>query len=214
MKPQPTTLNDYIEAHTSPEPKLLHEINRQTHLNVLQPRMLSGHLQGRLLAMISRMVKPNRILELGTFTGYSALCLAEGLTADGQLITIDSDDELQDLILENFSKYHKPEALKLIVGEALSVLPCLSEKFDLVFIDADKTEYPSYLTAIKQLLNSGAFVIADNVLWDSKVLDPENHTDASTKALVEFNRMVQDDLDFQNVLLPVRDGLMVMEYKQ
>ncbi len=207
-----TDLNEYIAAHTSPEPHLLYQINRQTHLNVLQPRMLSGHVQGRLLSALSRMIKPKRVLELGTFTGYSALCLAEGLTHDGILITVESNDELEDLINDNFSRYQGAGQLKLIVGEVLSVLPYLAEKFDLVFIDADKTEYPAYLTAIKPLLNPGAFIIADNVLWDNKVLDPETYTDPSTLALMEFNGMVQNDSCFQNVLLPIRDGLMIVEY--
>lgn len=207
-------LSDYIELHTTPESEILHNINRQTHLTVLQPRMLSGHLQGQLLSMISNMIKPNRILELGTFTGYSALCLAEGLTSKGELITIEANDELEEFILENFNKSEKSKQLKLIIGEALPILEQLTDKFDLVFIDADKKEYPQYLKAIKPLLNPGAHIIADNVLWDGKVLDAQNLTDAPTNALYVFNNMVQDDPDFTNILLPIRDGLMLVRYNK
>jgi len=155
---------------------------------------------------------PKRILELGTFTGYSALCLAEGLVDNGELITIESNDELEELILNNFAKYSRPEALKLIIGEALEVLPKLKEKFDFVFIDADKTEYPSYLQLIIPLLNKNAFIVADNVLWYEKVLDLSAHADPSTKALAEFNAMINSDKRFQNIILPLRDGLMIAEY--
>ncbi|HPW65460.1 MAG TPA: O-methyltransferase [Salinivirgaceae bacterium] len=212
MQASKTELHEYIAAHTSPESQLLHEVNRQTFLKVLQPHMISGHIQGRLLSMLSRMIMPKRILELGTFTGYSALCLAEGLVDNGELITIESNDELEELILNNFAKYSRPEALKLIIGEALEVLPKLKEKFDFVFIDADKTEYPSYLQLIIPLLNKNAFIVADNVLWYEKVLDLSAHADPSTKALAEFNAMINSDKRFQNIILPLRDGLMIAEY--
>ncbi len=202
----------YISAHTSPETSLLQDVNRQTHLNVLQPHMISGHVQGRLLSLISRMIKPKRILELGTFTGYSALCLVEGLACGGELVTIERNDELEDLILANFAKHERKNAMKLLIGRALDILPRLKGKFDLVFIDADKTEYPSYLELITPLLNKSAFVIADNVLWYEKVLDLDAHNDPSTKSLALFNDMIQNDKRFQNVLLPLRDGLMVAEY--
>ena len=191
---------------------MLQEVNRQTHLKVLQPHMISGHVQGRFLSMLSRMIKPKRILELGTFTGYSALCLAEGLADDGELITIESNDELEELILNNFAKHSRPEALKLLIGEALEVLPQLDGKFDLVFIDADKTEYSQYLQLIIPLLNKNAFIVADNVLWYEKVLDLSAHNDPSTKALAEFNAMINSDKRFQNIILPLRDGLMIAEY--
>lgn len=212
MPASKTELHEYISAHTSPESQLLQEVNRQTHLKVLQPHMISGHVQGRFLSMLSRMKKPKRILELGTFTGYSALCLAEGLADDGELITIESNDELEELILNNFAKYSRPEALKLMIGEALEILPQLDGKFDLVFIDADKTEYPQYLQLMIPLLNKNAFIVADNVLWYEKVLDLSAHTDPSTKALAEFNAMINSDKRFQNIILPLRDGLMIAEY--
>ncbi|MDD2564514.1 MAG: O-methyltransferase [Salinivirgaceae bacterium] len=205
-------LLEYIESHTTPESPLLYHIRRQTHLKVLQPRMLSGLLQGQLLSMISCMIQPTRILELGTFTGYSALCMLGGLKPGGQIITIEKNDEMGELIEANFAKSEHPECLKLMIGEALPILADMTEKFDLIFIDADKKEYPQYLNAIKPLLNPGGYIIADNVLWDGKVIDSKDADDKSTHALMEFNRMVQNDPDFVNVLLPIRDGLMLIRY--
>lgn len=206
-------VEDYVVAHTSPEPPLLHEIERHTYLNILQPQMLSGHMQGRLLSLISQTVQPKRILELGTFTGYSALCLVEGLQHDGELITIERNDELEDVIKENILKHPRHRSIRLIIGNATEELPTMNGKFDLVFIDADKTEYPQYLKLIKPLLNHGAILIADNVLWYGKVTDTVTHNDSSTIALALFNKMIQSDPDFFNLLMPLRDGLMLARFQ-
>ncbi len=205
------TLEDYIEKHTSCENPLLRSIFRETNLKVLNSRMLCGHVQGRFLALISRLVKPRRVLEIGTFTGYSALCLCEGLIPDGKLITIEIDDELEDIILKNFrgSSYH--HKIQLIIGNAIEFIPKIPDNFDLVYIDGHKPEYTKYLELIKPKLNRGAVVIADNVLWDGKVLDSDE-ADPSTEELRKFNQRVHDDPDFENVLLPLRDGLMIFQF--
>ena len=205
-------LEDYIREHSSPEPTYLQEIVRQTNLMMLHPQMLSGHIQGRFLSMISKMIKPKNILELGTYTGYSALCLAEGLVSNGKIITIEVNDEREDFIRNNFNKSPYSEAINLIIGPALEILPKLTVKFDLVFIDAEKKEYPQYFMAIKSLLNKNAFIIADNVLWYEKVLDSENNYDPSSTAITHFNQMVKEDPDFENIILPVRDGLNLIKY--
>jgi caffeoyl-CoA O-methyltransferase len=198
----------YAEQHTSPENDLLKELNRETHAKVLRPRMLSGHLQGRLLALISCMVRPRRILEIGTYTGYSALCLAEGLSSDGKLITIDINEELEHNVRRYFSKSALGDKIDYRIGNALQVIPALSEKFDLVFIDADKENYARYFDLVIDNVNLHGIILADNVLWSGKVLD--GRPDKDTKAIVDFNRKVHDDARVENVLLPVRDGIMVM----
>ena len=186
-------LDDYIESHSTPEPAYLKEIVRQTHLTRLHPRMLSGQIQGRFLSMISRMIKPLYILELGTFTGYSALCLAEGLQENGKIITIEIDDEQEDFILNNFKSSPYADKIELITGDALKIIPTLKYTFDLVLIDAEKSEYPEYLQAVITLLNKNSFIIADNVLWDNKVLNPKNLSDPSTKGIMEFNKMITEN---------------------
>lgn len=198
----------YAEKHTSPESELLRKINRDTHANVLRPRMLSGQLQGRLLAMISCMLRPARILEIGTYTGYSALCLAEGLQEGGRLITIDINEELEEKVKAYFSKSGMSNRIDYIVGNAAQVIPGLKERFDLVFIDADKENYWRYYDLVIDSVNLGGIILADNVLWSGKVLDGK--PDKDTKAIVEFNARVQQDARVENVLLPVRDGIMMM----
>lgn len=206
-------IEKYVEEHTSEEPKVLQQLNRHTHVNVLKPRMLSGHFQGRLLSMISKMMQPKRILEIGTYTGYSALCLAEGLQEDGELITIDVNYELEDLVNEYIAKSGMTGKIHLKIGKAIEILPALDKNFDIVFIDADKGSYSAYYDALIDHLPSGALLIADNVLWSGKVVQEVKPNDRSTIQLMEFNKKVQDDPRVENVLLPIRDGLMVIRKK-
>ena len=207
-------LADYAEKHTSPEPTLLAELNRDTYANVLTPRMLSGHIQGRVLSMFSKMIKPKAILEIGTYTGYSALCMAEGLTADSVLHTIDIDEELETRINKFVSQSPFAHQVKLHIGNALDIIPTLNESFDLVFIDADKENYAAYYDLLIDRLPSGAVLIADNVLWSGKVLEADQlPKDNDTKALDSFNKKIQADSRVENVLMPIRDGLMVIRKK-
>ena len=205
-------IEQYTEAHTSPENNLLAKITRDTYLEVLQPRMLSGHLQGRVLSMLSKMIRPNAILEIGTYTGYSALCLAEGLTDDGALITIDKNIELYDRVNAYFSESEFASKIKMIHGNALHILPKLDQKWDLIFIDADKENYQKYYDMTFQNLNSGGYIIADNVLWSGKVIDPDEN-DADTLALRSFNTALVDDGRVEVLILPLRDGLTVLRKK-
>lgn len=203
-------LDEYLIAHTDPEPGYLAAINRATHLKVLNPRMLSGHLQGRMLAMLSHMVKPQRILEIGTFTGYSALCLAEGLTAGGEIHTIEADDELEELIRANLRLSPYAGQVKVHIGDAKQLIPELAEFFDLVFIDADKREYQQYLELVLPRVKSGGIILADNTLWDGKVLDEKNAKDPQTAAIMEFNNRLSADERVDKVMLPLRDGLTII----
>jgi len=201
-------LSKYIEQHTSPSSNLLSDINRITHQRVLMPRMISGHLQGRVLSMFSHMIKPSSILEIGTYTGYSALCLAEGLSDNGKLITIDKNVELEEMTRSFFDKSPIGQKIDFRVGNALEIIPKLDMKFDLVFIDADKENYSNYYDLVIDDVTAGGIVIADNVLWSGKVLEDGN--DKDTKALKLFNMKIQEDNRVENVLFPVRDGLMVI----
>ncbi len=205
----PDNINTYTEDHTSAESDLLANINRDTQANVLQPRMLSGHLQGRVLAMFSKMIKPKRVLEIGTYTGYSALCFAEGLAEGGLIHTIDINEELKDLINKYFSESEYADQLKLHIGNALEIVASLDETWDMVFIDADKENYINYYNLVIDRLRPGGYIIADNVLWSGKVLNDPQSLDLDTRVLVEYNAMVQADKRVENVLFPVRDGLMV-----
>lgn len=205
----PEKINAYTEAHTSPEPELLQRLSRETQAKVLRPRMLSGHLQGRLLSAISHMMRPRRVLEIGTYTGYSALCLAEGLAEDGQLHTIDINEELEDMVRRYFAESSYTHKLHQHIGNALEVIPELLESWDLVFIDADKENYARYYDLVLNNVRSGGFVIADNVLWSGKVVEKASARDKETQALLEFNEMVHQDERVENLLLPVRDGLML-----
>lgn len=209
------TLNDYIEKHSSPEDEALSFITRDTHLNVLNPHMLSGQVQGRLLAMWSKMIRPKRILELGTFTGYSALCLAEGLDEAGQLITIEHNDELEDTIRRNLSLSPAGEKVRLLIGDAKEILSERNEtirenSFDLVFIDADKREYTTYIDLVYPLVPVGGWMIADNTLWDGHIIDPAYDKDKQTLGLRAFNDYVAQDDRFEQVILPIRDGLTLI----
>lgn len=207
------TLEDYINQYTAPESTVLNELNRQTHINVLQPRMLSGHLQGRVLSMLSHMIKPNRILEIGTYTGYAALCMAEGLSENGELITIDINYELEDMVEKYVQKAGYDDKIKMKVGDAMEIIPKLNKNFELVFIDADKTNYSNYYDLLIDDLPKGAFIIADNVLWSGKVTRPAKENDEDTKALQAFNEKILNDDRVENVLFPIRDGLMVIRKK-
>jgi len=206
-------LEDYVVKHTSQESDVLYDLNRQTHINVLQPRMLSGHLQGRVLSMLSHMIKPKRILEIGTYTGYAAICMAEGLQDEGQLITIDKNFELEKMANDYFQKAGFQDQIEMIVGDALQVIPKLDKNFELVFIDADKTNYLNYYNLIIDELPKNSYIIADNVLWSGKVLDEKEMNDPDTKALSVFNEKIQNDSRVENVLFPIRDGLMVIRKK-
>ncbi len=206
-------LEKYVEDHTSAEPELLAQLNRETHLKVLQPRMLSGHLQGRVLSLISKLKSPNAILEIGTYTGYATLCLAEGLSPNGTIDTIDNNDELHEMQRRYFDKSGFGHNIKQHLGKALEIIPTLNKKFDLIFIDADKENYINYYKMIIALCNSGALIICDNVLWSGKVLEPIADKDKSTKILVELNQLIVKDDRVEIVLLPIRDGLSVVRIK-
>lgn len=203
-------IEGYIEKHIDGESDLLRRIERRSYLRMVNGRMCSGHLQGRVLAMLSRMIRPRRILEIGTFTGYSALCLAEGLSEDGELLTIEIFDENEDLIRENFSDSPLSDKLHLLLGDAIEIMPGLErESFDLIFIDADKRYYPQYYELGKRLLRPGGYIIADNTLWDGHVTDPER-TDPQTLGVKNFNDLVADDRVMKKVILPLRDGLTII----
>lgn len=206
----PPDLTAYAEAHTSPETELLRQFNRNTRAHVLAPRMLSGHLQGRFLAMIAHLIRPRRILEIGTYTGYSALCLAEGLTDDGRLTTIDHNEELEDFARSYWRQSPLNDKIDLRVGSAADIIPTLDETFDLVFIDADKRSNALYFDLIFDKLRPGGVVLADNVLWSGKVIDQNQSADPDTVAVRTFNRKIQDDPRVANVLLPIRDGIMMI----
>ncbi|MHC2993107.1 methyltransferase [Pontibacter sp. HJ8] len=207
-------LQRYAEEHTSPESELLHKVSRQTHLNVLKPRMLSGHLQGRLLSMFSHMIQPKQVLEIGTYTGYSALCLAEGLQEDGTLHTIDINEELESVVRGYIAEAGLSESIKYYIGPALDIIPTIEATFDLVFIDADKINNARYYDLVIDRVRSGGYIITDNVLWSGKVLEKyRKKLDEDTAALLAFNQKVHDDPRVENILLPVRDGLLVARKK-
>jgi caffeoyl-CoA O-methyltransferase len=200
----------YVEKHTSAESDVLRELNRETNARILMPRMLSGHLQGQLLSMISHMIQPRQILEIGTYTGYSAICLASGLADNGLLHTIDINDELKTIVNNYLRKANITDRIKTYSGNALHIIPQLKETFDLVFIDADKINYSAYYDLVFDKVKSGGYILADNVLWNGKVLEEETEMDQDTKAIVAFNTKIRNDKRVQHVLLPVRDGLMLI----
>ncbi len=201
-------IEQYSAQHSTDESELLKQINRDTHAKVLMPRMLSGHLQGRVLSMISHMMKPKRILEIGTYTGYSALCLAEGLQADGKLITIDINEELEARVRGYFAAADLTDKVEYFIGNAATIIPTLAGEFDLVFIDADKEQYSTYYDLVIEKVKRGGIILADNVLWSGKVLDVK--PDKDTRAIMEFNNKIQADERVENVLLPLRDGIMMI----
>ena len=205
-------IEDYSFSHTSKESELLNKIARETHLEVLRPRMLSGHFQGRLLSMFSNMIQPKRILEIGTYTGYSALCLAEGLMDNGKLFTLDINEELEDRVRQYFKESEFNDKIRFLIGDAISIIPDLKEIWDLVFIDADKKNYTTYFDLVISAVKPGGYIIADNVLWSGKVIDDQCN-DEDTIALRNFNDTLMSDSRLEVILLPLRDGLMVARKK-
>lgn len=202
-------LEDYIALHSENEPELLAALNKETHQKILQPRMLSGHYQGRVLSMLSKLVRPQHILEIGTYTGYATLCLAEGLRDDGTIDTIDNNEELYDFQRKYFDRSPWKDNITQHLGNALEIIPEIAKKFDLVFIDADKGNYINYFNMIVPMMAKGGIILSDNVLWSGKVLEEVKPNDTSTKVLLEYNRLLKEDPRVETVLLSVRDGLTV-----
>jgi len=206
-------LDTYVTNHSENEPELLAQLNKETHQKILQPRMLSGHFQGRVLSMLSKIIHPTTILEVGTYTGYATLCLAEGLAENGTIDTIDIEEELVDFQRNYFDK--SPWANQIIqhLGDALEIIPTLNKKYDLVFIDADKENYINYFHLIVPMMNKSGIILSDNVLWSGKVLEEVKSGDIITKILLEYNQLLKDDDRVETVLLPIRDGLTVSRVK-
>jgi predicted O-methyltransferase YrrM len=204
-------IESYCEAHTSIESDLLHRLNRETHIKMMNPRMLSGAVQGKFLSMISKMIQPVNVLEIGTFTGYAALCLAEGLQENGELHTIELDEELEEIITKYFNLSAHKENLHLHVGNALEIIPALNKTWDLVFMDAEKEEYLKYYEMVLPSVRKGGSILVDNVLWNGKVTEKVADKDTDTQTIMEFNDFIQNDPRVENVLLPVRDGILLIE---
>jgi predicted O-methyltransferase YrrM len=209
----PEAIDNYSVDHTQAEPDLLAQLTRETYQKILQPRMLSGHFQGRLLSLLSKIVNPTTILELGTYTGYSAICLAEGLKVNGELHTLDINEELQSIQNKYFELSGFRNKIHQHLGEALDILPTLDKKFDLVFMDADKPNYPAYFDLIIDKLNPGGILLTDNVLWSGKVVEALKKDDESTRALLKYNKLVATDSRLETVMLPIRDGLSLSRKK-
>ncbi|MDO6744286.1 O-methyltransferase [Tenacibaculum soleae] len=205
----PEKIDDYAVNHSQQEPKILQELTKETWQKVLNPRMLSGTFQGRVLSMISKLVQPKSILEIGTYTGYSALCLAEGLSEDGKLYTIDKNEELEELQATYFQKSAYKNQIKQYIGNAIDIIPTIDTKFDLIFIDADKSNYLNYFDLIIEKMNTGGVILSDNVLWSGKVVEELNPKDIDTKILLEYNQKLNEDDRLETVLLPIRDGLTI-----
>ncbi|MEX0291240.1 MAG: O-methyltransferase [Flavobacteriaceae bacterium] len=203
----PETLEQYIVAHSQEEPEILQKLTRETHLKVIQPRMITGHFQGRVLSLLSKLIKPKYILEIGTYTGYSALCLAEGIQEGGELHTIDINEELIEIQRKYFDQSPKGAQITQHHGNALEIIPNLDRVFDLVFIDAEKREYPRYFELVMQKVKKGSVILSDNVLWSGKVVETPDKKDIATKTLLEYNKMLKEDPRVETVILPIRDGL-------
>jgi predicted O-methyltransferase YrrM len=207
------SLEEYILQHIDIESQWLAELNRQTHVKMVNPRMLSGHLQGRILSMLGKMIQPKRILELGTFTGYSALCLAESLPDDGVLYTIEVNDELEEFAAAHFAKSPHGHKIRQLIGDALALIPTLDETFDIVFIDADKRDYTAYYESVFEKVRSGGYIFVDNTLWDGKVIEPVERNDLQTIGVMAFNEHIKNDMRVEKVILPLRDGLTLIRKK-
>ena len=207
-------LDEYLINHSEKEPELLSNLNRETNLKVLQPRMISGTYQGRLLSVISKIINPKKILEIGTFTGYSTLCLAEGLDENGEIHTVDINEELFDLQRKYFKKSSFNNNITQHLGNALDIIPKLDRDFDLIFLDADKINYPKYLDILIVRLKKGGVLLSDNVLWDGKVLNEISQKDKSTKAIVKYNKLLNNRSDMDSVILPIRDGITISRKKK
>lgn len=202
-------LDQYVCKHTDKEPELLYQLNRQTHLKVLNSRMLSGQFQGRLLSMIAHMIRPQNVLEIGTYTGYSALCFLEGLAEDGRITTIDINEELEDFVRDFIQKAGAESRIQYVIGDAMELIPTMQEQFDLVFIDADKENYCNYYDLVFDKVKVGGYILADNVLWSGKVVGDYEKADKDTRILMDYNRKINEDSRVENILLPIRDGLML-----
>ncbi len=209
----PEKIDTYAVNHSEDEPQLLQELSRETWQKIMVPRMLSGHFQGRILSMVSKLVNPKSILEIGTYTGYSALCMAEGMQESGTLHTIDKNEELFDFQRKYFDKSDYGSNMKQYVGNALDIIPLIDEKFDMVFIDADKSNYTNYFHAIINKMNAGGVILSDNVLWSGKVVEEIQPKDIDTPALIEYNKLLKNDSRIETVLLPIRDGLTISRVK-
>ncbi len=209
----PEHIEKYAEDHSQEEPKVLAELNRETWQKVLVPRMLSGHLQGRVLSMIAKLIQPKSVLEIGTYTGYSAICMAEGLAKNGKIITIDKNEELEEIQQKYFEKSGFSTQIHQVYGNALDEIPKLNEKFDLVFIDADKSNYANYFDLVIDKMNPGGVILSDNVLWSGKVTEQPTEKDIDTKALIKYNKKINKDSRVETVLLPIRDGLTITRVK-
>ena len=209
----PDKIDKYAVNHSEDEPEILKELSRETWQKVLIPRMLSGHYQGRLLSMLSKLTNPKSILEIGTYTGYSALCLAEGLQKEGSLYTIDKNEELFDIQKKYFDKSDYKNQIKQYLGNALDIIPTINNNFDLVFIDADKPNYSNYFHAVIDKMNKGGIIISDNVLWSGKVTEEVNEKDISTLEIIKYNKLLKEDVRVETILLPIRDGLTISRVK-
>jgi len=203
-------IEDYIRKNSSKEPAILKDLNKETYLKVLNPRMLSGHIQGRFLSIITKLIKPKKILEIGTYTGYSAICMAEGLIENGIIHTIDINEELVSIQNKYFAKSKCNNSIIQHVGDARNIIKSINEKFDLVFLDADKENYIEYYELVIEKVKKGGLIIADNVLWTGKVVEPEKYDDELTQCLIDFNKMINEDDRVENIILPLRDGLNVI----
>ena len=206
-------LDNYVTLHSQDEPELLVQLNKETHQKILQPRMLSGHFQGRVLSMLSKIIHPTNILEIGTYTGYATLCLAEGLAENGTIDTLDNEEELFDFQRKYFDKTNWAKQITQHLGDALDIIPRLTKKYDLVFIDADKENYINYFHLIVPMMNKGGIILSDNVLWSGKVLEEIKPNDFTTQILLEYNQLLKEDPRVETVLLPIRDGLTVSRVK-
>lgn len=209
------SLEEYIDSHSTPEQALLHELERETYLRVLNPRMISGHIQGKLLEMLVRMINPKAILEIGTFTGYSALSMAAGLSDDGVIDTCEVDDELEEMIQSFFDRSEHAQNLNLHIGSAIDIAPKLGRCYDMVFIDGDKREYSAYYNMLfdNNLVHSGSWILADNILWYGKVVEAVAKGDKQTQAIIDFNNLIIADPRVENVILPIRDGINLIRVK-
>ena len=206
-------LDDYVTQHSQDEPELLAQLNRETHQKILQPRMLSGHFQGRVLSMLSKIIHPTYVLEVGTYTGYATLCMAEGLAENGIIDTIDVNEELVDFQRKYFDRSPWGKQIVQHLGSALDIIPTLNKKYDLVFIDADKDNYLNYFHLIVPIMNQGGIILSDNVLWSGKVLEEVKPNDKTSKLIMEYNELLKNDSRVETVLLPIRDGLTVSRVK-
>jgi len=209
----PEKIDNYVVEHSQQEPEILQELSKETWQKVLNPRMISGAYQGRVLSILTKLIQPKNILEIGTYTGYSTLCFAEGISKESTIFTIDKNEELEELQQKYFKKSGQGKQIKSFIGKALEIIPTINEKFDLVFIDADKSNYVNYFNLIIDKMNVGGIILSDNVLWNGKVVEKLNPKDKDTKALLEYNKVLNEDKRIETVLLPIRDGLTISRVK-